>query len=389
MRIPTRHAVILMLLRLALVGVFLASVLQFYRPGLGFTDLIFFPENSHSWELPAVRETPHYDHPGGNAYDGQFYAQLAVDPFLRTPAIDKALDLPPYRARRILFSWTACILGLGRPHWVLQAYALQNVFSWLILAWWLSRRLPGDDVKAFLAWAACLFSHGLLVSVRMALIDGPSLLLIAAAVSAAERGRPWGSAALVGLGGLGRETNLLAAAALPWRWRWTRSQVLRSLGWVAIIVLPSLVWLDYLRSIYRSLLLSRVDQMAAPLSAYLNRWPEVIGQLLGQGWASPARFSLLVLVGLTVQAIYLVRRWDWHAPWWRVGFAYVLLMLAVDAAVWEGYPGAATRVLLPMTLAFNLLLPSGKAFWPLWTAGNLPVLAGIAELHVPWIWRLL
>jgi hypothetical protein len=64
-------------------------------------------------------------------------------------------------------------------------------------------------------------------------------------------------------------------------------------------------------------------------------------------------------------------------------------MLAVDAAVWGGYPGAVTRVLLPMTLAFNLLLPSGKAFWPVWTAGNLPVLAGIAELHVPWIWRLL
>ena len=389
MPIPKGNAAVLMFLRLGLVGVFLVSVAQYYRPGTGFTDLIFFPENSHSWELPTVRGTPHYHHPGDHAYDGQFYAQLAVDPFLRTPAIDTALDLPPYRARRILFSWTASILGLGRPYWVLQAYALQNVICWLILAWWLSRRLPGDDVKALLVWAGCLFTHGLLASVRMALIDGPSLLLIAAAVSAAERGRTWGSAVLLGLGGLGRETNLLAAVALPWRWQWTRSQVLRRLGWVVIIALPTLLWLDYLRSIYRSLLLYRVDRMAAPLVAYLHRWPVVIGQLGEGGWASPARFSLLVLVGLTVQAIYLVWRQDWRSPWWRVGFAYVFLMLVIDRAVWEGYPGAATRVLLPMTFAFNLLLPSGKAFWPLWIAGNLAVVAGIAEFHVPWIWPLL
>jgi len=389
MRIPKRKAAILTLLRLGLVGVFLVSVAQYYRPGTGFTELIFLPENSHGWELPAVRETPHHHHPGGNAYDGQFYAQIAVDPLLRTPAIDKALDLPAYRARRILFSWTAFILGLGRPSWILQAYALQNVVCWLALAWWLSRRLPGDDVRALLVWAACLFTHGLLASVRMALIDGPSLLLIAASVSAAERGRTWVSATLVGLGGLGRETNLLAAVGLPWSPRWTRSQVLRHLGWVALIALPSLIWLDYLRSIYRSLLLYRVDRMAAPLTAYLHRWPEVFGQLAAGGWASPARLSLLALIGLTVQAAYLAWRREWPSPWWRVGFAYVPLMLVIDRTVWEGYPGAATRVLLPMTLAFNLLLPSGKAFWPLWIAGNLAVIPGIAELHVPWVWRLL
>ena len=81
----------------------------------------------------------HYQSPG---YDGQFYAQLAVEPLLRNRRLDKALDTPPYRARRILFSWTAYVLGLGRPRWILKAYALQNIIAWLLLAWLLLRWFP-------------------------------------------------------------------------------------------------------------------------------------------------------------------------------------------------------------------------------------------------------
>ena len=46
---------------------------------------------------------------------GQFYVQLALDPLLRDPAIEQALDNFPYRSRRILFSWTAFLLDLGQP----------------------------------------------------------------------------------------------------------------------------------------------------------------------------------------------------------------------------------------------------------------------------------
>ena len=69
-------------------------------------------------EFPTLAAVPHATVPPGFTYDGQFYAQLALDPLLRNPAIDRALDQPPYRARRILFSWTAWLAGFGRPWWV-------------------------------------------------------------------------------------------------------------------------------------------------------------------------------------------------------------------------------------------------------------------------------
>ena len=87
----------------------------------------------------------HYQSPG---YDGQFYAQLAVEPLLRDRRIDEALDTPPYRARRILFSWTAYLLGLGRPAWILKVYAVQNIVAWLLLAWLLLRWFPPHARRA-------------------------------------------------------------------------------------------------------------------------------------------------------------------------------------------------------------------------------------------------
>jgi len=100
------------ILRVACICAYLLAVLHYYRPGLGFTELIMFPESGHSYEVPAVRKTPHFDDPGSGGYDAQCYAQLAVIPLLTDPAIDRAMDQPAYRARRILFSWTAYVLGL-------------------------------------------------------------------------------------------------------------------------------------------------------------------------------------------------------------------------------------------------------------------------------------
>ena len=108
-------------------------------------------------------------------------------------------------------------------------------------------------------------------------------------------------------------------------------------------------------------------------------------ELHDQGWQSFARFSLLTLVGLTTQAVVLSSRWHWKAAWWRVGVPYVGLLLVLGPAVWEGYPGAATRVLLPLTIAFNVLLPSSRWFWPLWLLGNLNMLHGLEVIRAPWI----
>jgi hypothetical protein len=367
-------------------ALFLASVARFYHPGLGFTALIVFPGGTY--EHPALQAVPHYRYPPGEAYDGAFYAQLALEPLLRDPAIDQALDLPGYRARRILFSWTAWLAGLGRPAWILQAYALQNVAAWLLLAWLLTRWLPLDDVRRFLLWTAVMFSHGLLASVRLALLDGPSLLLLAAAVLAAERGRTWAAASVLAVSGLGRETNLLGGVALPWPVGWRGW--LRAAAAGALMVVPLLVWQDYVWSIYRHAS-AGVGHIATPLAGYLQAWRDALGAAGRQGFFTPAGSAVLVLVALTTQVVFVaatVRRW--REPWWRLAGVFAVLTCVVHPAVWEGWPGAITRVVLPLTAGFNILLARcpGRSFWTWYGLGNLHVIAGLHALPIPGMPRL-
>ena len=47
-------------------------------------------------------------------------------------------------------------------------------------------------------------------------------------------------------------------------------------------------------------------------------------------------------------------------------------MFLLDFVVWGGFPGAATRVLLPVTIAFNVLLDAepDARFWAWYAPGN-------------------
>ena len=104
MVITTRHIPHGLLLLMALC-LSLFVLRTYYRdddPRFGWTRMIFFGQNFAADTLPRLQRTPHYIHaltdsPGG--YDGQFYAQEAIDPSLRDPAFDGALDNPAYRAR--------------------------------------------------------------------------------------------------------------------------------------------------------------------------------------------------------------------------------------------------------------------------------------------------
>jgi hypothetical protein len=354
---------------IALVVCFLGRMSGYYHPGTGFTSLIGFPAG-HDTEVPAMRGVPHYGYPGAGVYDGQFYAQLALDPLLKDARTDRAMDLAPFRARRILFSWTAYLAGLGRPAWILEAYALQNVVAWLLLAWLLARWMPPSTPRGLAAWTACLFSHGLLWSIHFSLLDGPSLVLTALAVRCSEGGRPLLSAAIAGINGLGRETNVLGGLAQPLPR--SRRDWLRLVAAAVLVLLPILIWEDYLRSIYRSTIF-------AGASAQTN-FPGVdLTAALTAAVRQSAFLEVCVLAPLVVQAIYVIARVRRaHEAWWRIAAGYVLLFLVLDRVLVAPSTGAVTRVLLPMTVGFNvLLMREGKAtrFWPWLAAGNLHLIA--------------
>jgi hypothetical protein len=378
------------LLYVMAVAVFVVSLMGFYDERTGFTNLIRFGAEFEPRAVPALRAVPH-EHDGPWGYDGQFYAQLALDPLTLDPAIERALDNFPYRARRILFSWTAFAFGLGQPGWVLQAYALQNVLSWFILAVLLLRWFPPIDAKHFFGWFAVLFSHGLISSVGAALLEGPSLLLLVIAMIAIDRNRRWIAACLIGVSVLGRETNVLSGSALAERLprAWRPARVLA--GHMLAVGLPMVLWVLYLRASHPDVPFDVEGgrNFALPLSGYFGDWVDTVTQLRAQGWESFARFDLLALTSVATQLIFFAVRRQWSSPWFRVALAYVTLMLFLGPAVWEGTPGAFTRVLLPMTCAYNVLLPRGRAYWPLAVLGNLSVIHGLQVLRVPLIWPYL
>ena len=367
-------------LALLLCALFLAWVARFYHPGVGFTALLVIPQG-HAYEIPALQRLPHYEYPAGMAYDGAMYAQLAMVPLVDDPAIDRALDAPSYRARRILFCWTAWALGLGQPRWILQAYALQNVLCWFLLAWVVARWLPPDTGRGLASWTAVMLAEGLLISVRLALLDGPSLLLLACAAGAAERGRTLATGAIVGIAGLGRETNLLGALMLPWPRG--RAGWLRAAAAAILVVVPLAIWMDYVQSIYWTASpAAGSGQITMPLSAYGRKWSLVVQGIRADGPFSLAGLTLATVVALTTQATFIGWTRFWSEPWWRIAAGYAVLMASVDWAVWEGYPGAITRVVLPLTFGFNILLAKRgpRGFWWWFALGNLNLLGSVHML---------
>lgn len=378
---------------LAVVVGFLLTVASYYDRTTGLTIFLGLPANSHSYELPQVQAVPHAHDQVDGGYDAQFYAQMAVDPLLRDPNIDRAMDKPAYRAHRILMSWTAWAFGAGDVSATLRVYAIQNVVVWVLLAWLLLKWLPPRDPRTFVLWTGILLTHGLLTSVRNALTDGPSVLMTAAAVLAIERGRPWLAALVAGLSGLVRETNIFAATMFagqmnrnPWSW-------LKAAAAVVLCVLPLLLWLDYLRSIYGEAAFVGGEHITTPLAGLWWKTRSTGTAVVTQGVTINTTANIAMLVSLAAQGgalVWCTAQWlkdrVGSPAWLLVAWPFLLLTLTAHRVVWDGTPGAITRVVLPMTVGVNVLLARyPHAPWWLVIAANLSVVAGLMAFVFGWI----
>lgn len=377
----------------AVVVGFLLTVASYYDRATGLTIFLGFPASGHEYELQSAQAVPHAHDPVDGGYDGQFYAQMALDPLLRDPDLDRAMDKPGYRAHRILLSWTAWAVARGDAATTLHVYAVQNVVAWLLLAWLLLKWLPPHNSRTFILWAGILLSHGLLASVRNALTDGPSVLMTAAAVLAVERGRPWLAALVTGLSGLARETNILAGAMLAGRLsRNPRSWLMVAAG-LLICVTPLVLWLDYLRSIYGREAFAGGGHITTPLAGLLWKVQVTWTGIVTHGFTLQTTANTLVLLALVAQGYALVwctlqwRRDRIGSPaWLLVAWPFLLLALTAHRVVWDGTPGAITRVVLPLTVGVNVLLTRHPhAPWWLIIAANLSVIAGVMAFGFGWI----
>ena len=357
---------------LAALAVFLVLVARFWHPVYGFTALVQLDAANDNLKLNAFREQPVFVYRDTGSYDGLYYAQIALDPTLRDPQLRGAIDNLAYRARRILPSALAWLLGAGQPGWIVQIYPLLNVAAWLALAALLWRGLAVADLHGLIAWIGVMFSAGALVSVRLALTDLIALTILAAALFATERARHRSAVGWLAAAALARETSLLAWAGLverPW-FSW------KNVGRAVAAAAPLAAWLAYIR--WR---VGPADQgwsnLTIPGAGLAEKWQAALAATQTLGDKPLAWTTALATLGLTIQAAYVVIQPRLQDRWWRVGAAYVGLMLLLGTAVWEDYPGAAMRVLVPLTLAFNVLAHRARAPLAWLLLGNLGIFAGL------------
>ncbi|MBL9201481.1 MAG: hypothetical protein JNL39_13305, partial [Opitutaceae bacterium] len=356
---------------------------RFWHPHYGFTAFLQLDSADAAVAVPGIQARPVHVYPGHNGYDGFAYAEIAFHPLLDSPALQPAVGNVPYRARRILGSWLAWLIAGGAPERIAHAYAALNLGVWLVLAWLAWRLIAVADLRGWCAWAGFMFSAGALHSVRLALTDLPGVTLLAAAMWLAEKKRDRAGLGALAIAGLARETVLPAVVAW-WRGPWGVARpwainVLRA----AAVAIPLALWLGYVR--WKA---GPADQglgnFAWPMAGWLEKWPATLSAYAAApGFAWLVTTTLLATIGLTAQAAFFLRHRDPADAWWRLGAVFVALMAMLGTAVWEGHPGAATRVLLPLGLAFAVFAARKRAAWPWLVAGHLSVFAGVLALSSP------
>jgi hypothetical protein len=371
------------LARFVVIAGFILMLGRYWHPFYGFTSFLQADVVTKASLPESLRDTPIFIHPEVGRYDGAYYAQIATNPALRDPALAVAVDDLAYRARRILLSAVAWVAGGGQPVAAVHAYAWLNVILWFILAALAWRIFPvTEGWRATLAWAGLVMAGGTMASVTLALTDLAALVLLAAALLLVERDRPAISAALLGLAGLARETALLGLGALLPGEKMDAGKLWRRGILFAVAVIPLAAWMAYLWSAVGPTG-SGSENLAWPLTAWFGRWAELMRisrveenlWLVAGGW--------LDCIALTVQMGYLLMHPQWRNPWWRMGLLFTALGLCLGPAVWEGLPGAASRVLLPLTLVFNVLACRRRAALLWLLCGNLSVFSGVWSFWTP------
>ena len=363
-----------------------------WLPDYGLTRFINIGREFVPRGTAVYRATPKYvtPAPGPDAgFDGQWYAELALDPLLRDPRLKVALDDPAYRADRVLLPAVAWLGGLGRPFWVLNVYAALNPICWIGYVAILFVLFRRHGWAGWAGFAAMLLTCGVIESMYGALTDFPAFVLMTLAAMIGGTG----GAAVEGLAALTREINLLGLAGLlefepPWREAF-RKNLLRCL----VAVGPFALWFCYVRwrlpspgshtlaALYASMAGNNIDW---PLHAIFRKLSEVLAFIWRGGvdwhrfYRSVELHALLTIIATLTQCLYLATHPAWKNRLWRVGIVFVPYFFFISYNVWESH-FTVTRHALPITLAFNLLLalrPNRR--WLIWfLLGNCFVPYGI------------
>ena len=356
----------LVLLLIALVPS--AYVAKQYVLRHDLTQMIFFGTTFQASEVPALKEMhPYLDPQSG--YDGQFYAQMSLDPTLRNPHLNEAIDEPNYREQRIILPLMAYILGGGRPAAVIVTYALLNLLFWFVLlgalVYWMKAKSPRD----FLAVAAIVLTSGALVSIERSLTDLPAATLGALGLMAGESHAVVFIAAAI----LTKPTSglfLLRYGTVPWPrglGGWGRRA-----GLVVLALIPPASWIFYLHRLHGSDSGTLVWPFDLPVRGLVDRgiifWNSLreapfVLSLRSMSEFEWRLFQELTLVSLAVQAVYLLVRPRWNDVFWAAGAGFAVMYLCLSSGELVEELNFC-RTVLALTVCFNLVLwKYGRGWW--------------------------
>jgi hypothetical protein len=335
----------------ALVVLFVAHV----RYGGDIRALLCIGENFY---LPAVFEAVPRAGPAG--YDGQQYAALATDPFLRGFDTVEALDAPSYRATRILVPLAAWVLALGRPAPAIIAYQLLCWCLGLAAVFLVARWLAADGRSPW--WALPLVcSAGLAAAMLRSTPDAAALFLMLAALWLHARGRYPLAVAVAAAAVLARETSYLAVLAIAIG-ELRRRRVTRAAAFALVPLVPFFAWQLYLGSVLGASIAVGGSRFTTPFAWTPEKLPEVFAS---SGIAWQEVFGLLAIAATTVAFILVASQPSaWAAPELAfLAYGALGLVLTYDAyyETW-GYG----RILIAVPFLAALIAERQRSGWQRW-----------------------
>jgi hypothetical protein len=371
-----------------------------WTPEYGITKFLRVGREFEDRGTEVFRATPKFIDPYPAhrwGFDGQLYAEMALDPLLLDPRLHVALDDPPYRGQRILLSWIAWAFGFGKPFWILNVYAALNAVFWVGFAWLAARLFQPHGWSGLAGYAAILLTCGAIESMQASLTDLPSFTLILAAIMV---GGTMGAVVLA-FSALIRTTSLIGFVGLaeitpPWRDA-LKKNLVRGL----IATVPVALWVLYVLWRFRG---REVGFDGGNLAMPFRGMMEKLGEFSVTALHGPIRWrrfffelyksydlhAVLTIISVVTQTVYLALHREWRNPLWRWGAIVAVYFSCISFLSWESH-FTITRHALPITLVFNLLLAARPTrAWVIWfLLGNCFVpfgvryFDGMREFHSP------
>lgn len=325
----------------------------------------FFDRSPFVRDHPDIRERMVFEESGG--YDGQFFYQMAFDPFLTAYRGDPAryrafIDTPPYRYGRIGFSVMTKVLSADRPQWY-PAVMVALVISSLAVCGALLAAFARHHGASVWYGALVLLVPGYWCSAELTLPEPLAAAFFLGGYLCLMRKSWWAAGALFGVSLLVRETGgalVLALAAATFLAGTRREGAIVALlafapialwklfvGWVFF---PDWGWEAFAHS---------PDNFNLPLRGVWELWSRIANGTYADGLSDAVRAGLIfpVVVGAAVvlAGVAAVRR---SSPLAIAGLVYAAIAVTMNyRAIWVSVVNAQ-RLTIDLFLCLALVFLS-------------------------------